>query len=539
VSGKEHSIELPDAPVASEADRLDVDPVKPSSGILRWYVATVGTSPLAIVLTLAAVFASVTIIPYAFSDDYPILWMAIGGGPSVQFGKNVVDAGAINGRPFAGLITQWLFSAAGTVENLRWVRLLTVVGIIALALLLQWALVRSGIKPVVAALIAIFICSMPPFQVWASWTLLVSTPFAALAAAGASRVAVAAVDGPRRIMTDRLVGAGGLLLAALLTYQPAAMLFWVFFAVALIGAAQEPQRAGRLVRVHFGLAAVTLAIAYLVIKVSVHLIGTHATGASRNTLVHDYGGKLDFFFQRPLYQALNLFKLVPSLWVAIPVAIIATVGTLLLILQRCARPILYVGVGLALIPLSFLPNLVVAENTPNFRVQVAITSLIALYASLGVIGIWIGVRDWLGPRLRTNSLLTVERIAFGCCVGVVGVTAFLAAQNVVTLFADPQLTELRLLRSQVAALPANPPRVAFVQTGYTQGLTKLALLGEFGVPTTVQIFNLEPSLYLLLHEEGRLPMDAARPTVDLYSPDATTFPHGEPVIDLRFMPNLR
>ena len=42
-----------------------------------------------------------------------------------------------------------------------------------------------------------------------------------------------------------------LLIVALLTYQPAAMFFWVFFAVALVGSVDDTGRALRLVRVHF------------------------------------------------------------------------------------------------------------------------------------------------------------------------------------------------------------------------------------------------------------------------------------------------
>jgi hypothetical protein len=503
------------------------------------YFARVRATPLAIALTVFGIFLPVVIVPYGFSDDYPLLWMANGGGPSVQFGKNIIDAGAINGRPFAGLLTSWFFSAAGTIDNLRFVRLFAVVAIVALALLLQWALVRSGIKPLLAALIAVLVASMPPFQVWASWTLLFSVPFGALAAGGASRLAVAAVDGARHLRTDRLVGAAGMLIAALLTYQPAAMFFWVFFAVALIGAADDSRRARRLVRTHFVVAGVALALAYVVIKVTVHLLGTSATGAARNTLTHDLGGKAHWFFDLPLYQALSLFNLTPTRWLAILVGLVAAVGMLLLIGRRCTSPVLYVGVAIVLIPLTFLPNLVVAENSPTFRVQVALTSLIALYASLGAIGIWLTVRDLLKPRVSGQALIGAERVAVGFAAAVVGLSAFFAAKNVTTLFAEPQMTELRVLRSQVAALPPNLSRVAFVQTGYTQGLTKLALVGEFGVPSTTQLFNLEPSLLLILREEGRLPPSGLRPTVDVYPWTTTTLPKNEPVVDLRGLRRLR
>src|ERR1051325_8258561 len=81
------------------------------------YIARAGVSPLAVALTLFGVFLPVLVVPYAFSDDYPLLWMADGGGPSVQFGKTIIDAGAINGRPIAGLATQLFFSAANTIDH--------------------------------------------------------------------------------------------------------------------------------------------------------------------------------------------------------------------------------------------------------------------------------------------------------------------------------------------------------------------------------------------------------------------------------------
>src|SRR5262249_13984808 len=192
----------------------------------------------------------------------------------------------------------------------------------------------------------------------------------------------------RRLATDRLVGAVALFIAALLMYQPTAMFFWGFFAVALIGAASDTRRARGLVRTHFIVAGAGLAVAYLVIKVSVHILGSHATGAARNTLVHDFGDKIHWFFRLPLYQALNLFGLVPSRWAAVLVSLVALVGIAFLLLTRCTSPLLYTGVGIALIPLTFLPNLVVAEDSPTFRTQVALTGLMALYASLGAIGIW-------------------------------------------------------------------------------------------------------------------------------------------------------
>ncbi len=212
-------------------------------------------------------FVPVVIVPYAFSDDYTDLWMATSRESTGQFGENLLTASAITGRALAGLLDDLFLTTAGTVENLRFVRVFAVLGIVALALLLHWALVRARIKPTVAALIAVFICSLPPFQVYASWTILFNSPYAAVLAGGASLVAVAALDGPRDLLLDRLVGATVLLVAALQVYQPGAMYFWVFLAIGLVGAREDPERAWRLTKIHLALGLLALAVSYVIIKV--------------------------------------------------------------------------------------------------------------------------------------------------------------------------------------------------------------------------------------------------------------------------------
>ena len=84
-------------------------------------------------------------VPYAFSDDYPLLWMAVSGEPSRS---SVRDRRRRSDQrtAVAGLSIEWSFSAAGTIDNLRFVRLGAILGIVALGLLLHWALVRSKVN---------------------------------------------------------------------------------------------------------------------------------------------------------------------------------------------------------------------------------------------------------------------------------------------------------------------------------------------------------------------------------------------------------
>jgi uncharacterized membrane protein len=506
---------------------------------VRGYVSRSRAVLLGITVAVFGMFLPTVIVPYAFSDDYSILWMAVSGEPSPQFGKTILDSNAVGGRPIEGLLSTLFFSAAGTIDNLRFLRLFAIVTILALALLLHWALVRSGVRSTPAALIAVLLCSMPPFQVYASWTVLFSVPLAALLAGGASLLTVAASDGPRNLFADRMVGATVMLLAALLIYQPPAMFFWVFLAVALVSARHEPKRALRITRSHFGVAGVALALAFLVLKLAVHYLGNTTTAGARSTLTHDVVGKTQLFFEQPLFRALNLFDLTPSRWLAGIVATVAAGGIVLWLLRQATRPLVYGAIGAILIPLSYLPNLVVKDMWPPFRTQVSISSLIALYACLGALGIWLTFRDWLRPRVSSQALKAAERIAVAICVMFVGTSAFFAAKNVTTLIVEPQSTELRMLRSQVAALPEGVPRIAFVETDWHGGMTDLVVYDEFGLASSVRPWALEPSVDLILQEEGRLSPHALRPTIDVYPSYATTFPKDEPVVDLRGLQRFR
>jgi hypothetical protein len=539
ISDREQPARDPTPPLAPSDRNPSHGAALPAPLSLQAYLAASRATPLVIALALFGMFLPVVIVPYAFSDDYPVLFVADGLGSSYWFGSNIVDTVAASGRPIAGLLDKLFFSAAGSIENLRLVRLVAVVGIVALALLLHWALVRAGIRRTVAALIALLMCSTTSFQVCASWAVLFNVPYAALLGAGASLLVASAVDAPRILVLDRLIEATAMLLVALLIYQPAAMFFWVFLAVALVGAAHDFRRALRLARAHFGVGAIALVAAFLVARLAVHVVGKAAPNPERNALTHDVIGKVSWFFRGPLYQSLNLFDLTPSPWLAVIVGAVAIGGILLLLEHQGVRSLLYIGVAAVLIPLSFLPSLVVEENSPTYRVQVSLSSLIVLYACLGALGIWIRLRDWLRPRISGRDLLAAERLALGTAVGLVAAIAFVAARNVTTLVVEPQSTELRMIRSQVAALPAATGRIGYVQLGWNQGLNKRYFSDELGLPSSARPWTPEPAVLLILREQGRLPPQGQRPLVELLPWYTTTFPKDEPVIDLRGLERLR
>ena len=127
---------------------------------------------VAIALAIVVSFLPALILPYGNTDDYIYLAQAVELGlPSPPYAESVMHAAAAEGRPFWGTLVKPVFAAAGMIDNLRFVRIVTVAGIVALALLLYWALVRSKIGRPPAVLIALLVCTLPPFQLYASWAI--------------------------------------------------------------------------------------------------------------------------------------------------------------------------------------------------------------------------------------------------------------------------------------------------------------------------------------------------------------------------------
>ena len=262
-------------------------------------------------------------------------------------------------------------------------------------------------------------------------------------------------------------------------------------------------------------------------------MGQDALGASRGTLTHDVAGKAEWFWNWALYGALNLFDVTWSAWLAALVAAVSAGGIVLWLLRRASRPLLYIALGLILLPLTVLPNLVVEETYQfeAYRTLISLSALIALYFGLGALALWVMFREWLEGRVSGRALLVSERVATGLAIAFVATGIVTANRNVDTLIAEPQLRELRLLRGQVAAMPDPVQNVAFVLSSpENERVPGTPLSDEFGYPSTSPWYPAEPLVLLLLREQGRLA--SPHPSVSVLPWYTTTTPEGAGVVNL-------
>jgi hypothetical protein len=526
-------------------------------------------------LAALAAYLPAIVVPYAYMDDYFVLgWREGLGG---DFYKTATSFG----RPFHALSLRGAFALASDIDSLRLVRLVGLLGVMVLAVLLYYALRHAELGRWLSTGVCVSVVSLASFQVYVSWAATFEAPYVA-ALGGLAWLRLRSGFGLRgRAAWIRRAEAAALLLCALLTYQPAAMFFWVFAAIDLLRPTEELAYAARKLGESLGVAAVAMFFAYAAVRVGVHFYGGATSG--RTNLVHDLVDKTRWFLNEPLVNSLAMFELVPTESLALAVAIVAAAGILLLHAHSGRRAFGFLGLALVLIPLSYLPNLAVAEQFASYRSIGALSTLLTLYLWLGIWGISRSLLRFAadgGGKLvvaRTVSLALAALLSFvslaliilplahvvasrpasgvsldtltswpelatfvllfllfgsvglwapsvAKATGVATVTTFalagvlVAARNVTTLFVEPQSVELQLLRSSLASPSApDPPRVVFVKPNWTQGPAPLVRYDEFGLPSTYFAWVPNPATLLVLGERLHR---RANPTIDVLPWDA-------------------
>jgi hypothetical protein len=340
-----------------------------------------GESRFALVAPVAALVAYLPaiVVPYAFMDDYFVLGWREG------FGGEFFKTATSFGRPFHALFLRGAFSLATDIDSLRLVRLVSLLGVMALAVLLYYALREAGAGRWLSTGVCVSIISLASFQVYVSWASCSEAAYAAILGGLASLRLRSAPDLWSRAGLIRGAQAAALLLCALLIYQPAALFFWVFAAIDALRPAEHIGRAWRKLAASLVVAAVAMFFAYAAVRVGVHFYG--GATASRTHLVHDFAGKAAWFWNEPIVNSFGMFGVVPTESLALALALLAAVGILLLHADAGWGAFGFLGLAAGLIPLSYLPNLAVAEQFASYRSIGALSTLLTVYVWLGLWGI--------------------------------------------------------------------------------------------------------------------------------------------------------
>jgi hypothetical protein len=240
----------------------------------------------------------------------------------------------------------------------------------------------------------------------------------------------------------------------------------------------------------------------------------HNNTYSRTAIVTDITEKIIWFLNEPVFDALNLSLIMPRAWVAYVTAAFTVSGLWLYLHGSPFIRLTRMALAVTLVPLAYLPNLLIAENWSSYRTQIAITSLILFYAVIALVG-------WL-------RFFRLQRLLPACLAIAVITSAGLANRNVIREFVLPQVLEYRIAADALRKINFEKAKeVYFVRARWNDTLAPVVRYDEFGLPSLAQPWVPQAMAWLILKEKHS-------PFADLVFSRSVVVdfaPPGSPVVD--------
>ena len=469
-------------------------------------------------------YAPVIVGTYAFLDDYRYLQAEPG-----HFHQMWIFFTA-GGRPLLAISNYLSFSMVSKISSLGFVRAANVATLSALAAVIYFALSRVGFPSKLSALVAFILVTLPPFHVLAALSSCLGFPLEAAAAGVSAFLVMQSTEDTRTfVRVGRLALAGLLLLAGMMVHQTEVMFFWVFVAILALSPRERESVVVRKVSYCLVVGAIACIVEFLVMKLGVAVYGAVA-GSGRAGVTHDVFGKMTWFIKEPLMNALNLNSIEPTGRFAVATGIFIVIGLFFYFSGSLRYRLTMLGMALMLVPLSYLPNLVVVESWASYRTLVALTALLAFYVFLALQGYLQVLGIFSAPHR--------QRMLLGVVVSWAIFSGFIATRNLVRYFVEPQAIEYHLLKGQLRKIDlAAVQTIYFIRPNWYDGVTSVVRYDEFGLPSSCQPWVPEVMVKCAIREIGG---DANRINVVHFSQDeAGKIPLGAIVIDMKSLKQFR
>jgi len=419
--------------------------------------------PLVAAGTVLAVYRPVVKAEYGKLDDYWFLWK------SKTAPQEITAHDRERGRLLAAPLHRWTFGMAANIAELRRVRVVTVLGLATLAGGLTVLLCNRGWAPLLAVGLAVAACTTPAAFSAAAMATSVHRLPAALCALLASRAAARAADARSRRRTIGWLVIAVMVLFAALSFQQSWAMFYVPFCFLTLFRADDESGAPRPMRL-LGAHALPFAVA---LGLSVLPVGRSDDLRLRRTVTGNPCHKAVWFVREPLLNAACLAQVTPDPKIGCFTAAIILVGGLSFLARRRAAAALCLAAGVGLLPFSYVPNLVTAENWATYRSIGPLSALLILLLGWAVCGI--------------------TRLVFRCPHPVAGLSAVALAcwlcltgrYNVNTYVVAPQRLELDCFRAQILRGAADDiTGVHVVQPPWEYWPVTMYRYDDFGVPSS-------------------------------------------------------
>jgi hypothetical protein len=434
---------------------------------------------LLLAVTVVGTYAVCLTNMVAHIDDYWLLWEP---GPSLE----VWNAA---GRWANGLFFRTVWYEVDSVGELWRPRLAALVGILLFVMGLYASLRRLQYSWLFSVALAALAALLPTFNVYVVWATCAGHVYACVAAMLAFWLAEAS-SRREEIWQSAFLGhaAAGVLYIAFSIYQPAAIFYATLLLVAL--AAKEgwtwSQQQWLRLSIHGMVLAAAMAASFITFKLMAREVQAIDI-PGRGEITTDYVTKLGRFVLQPVGQScLPYFfvnhwtkwgNVLPKIF-PVEVAILGILVPLGLWFRLDGSPTqraLRILALYALVPVTYIPNLIVASDYFPLRTRPAISVAILFLLLLAISGY---LRRLVANEQRRQRIAGVGlALAFG-------VAFAMARYHLHDYFFVPSRIEWDVVRADVKHAvktgPAQPERVVFVMPDSDKPVAPRFIYSEFG-----------------------------------------------------------
>ncbi len=435
-------------------------------------------------VAFSLIYSPVLIYHFGFLDDYYNIFQSKIGSFS-----NLVLPLFQGGRPVYGVMFL-AYKLVNNINDLVWLRFCAIAGLAALSTSIMLHCKRRWARSSpVATFLALLIGLIPAFQVYVSWAACYTHPWSAWLA-GLSFCALEAETEQKKFfchLSPSIIISFSLLTISITMYQPTAMIFWCFAAISWLFI-ENAQSLPKQFFVALSVMGMAMVIDYGLAKLLPEILFLPQNSLHRTALATNIIQKTLWFINEPLVDAFNFPRIVNDKFYAYCVELFTAAGLLIYFFKHRFFIFWKIFIVLALIPLTYLPNLLVQENWASYRAQIALTTLVIIYEVMAVVG-------WL-------SLFRIKKYTPAAILMAVIICGWQAHRHVVVEFVKPQVRELMAVDYYIRKIQCTSAQpVYLVPSTWMNSFAPLVRYDEFGLPSSAQPWTLQGMAWLTLKKQ--------------------------------------
>lgn len=439
-----------------------------------------------VVLLLAAIvavaYSTAVSQMVAHTDDYWLLW---------EWRQDPAEVRALfnkYGRPVNGWIFSLAWSGVKTVDDLWQPRLVSAIGVGLLTCGIYASLRRLSYSLLFSAGLSAAAALLPTFCVYVTWSVCCAYVYGCLLALVAFWIAQSARNASWPLRIAALACAAGVLLGAFCTYQPVGLFYVVPVMFWIASPSWSPADRDRWINLalHAAVLAAAMGTGFIVFRqMAGEVDGMHDV-AQRAVFTTDIVRKAGRFVLQPVAQSCAGYFFISD-WGKLPLLalVVSCLGALFPLgmwqrmegswVERSARIVTL----LALVPVCYVPNLLVASDFFPYRTRPAISVAVLFLLALGASGL---LRRFVADERLRRQLAVAGLAAF------LALAATVMHGQLVSGFIVPSQIEWAVVRAEVAreanSKTDRPEKIVFVMADSNKPVARRFIYDEFGYVST-------------------------------------------------------